>query len=75
MENFEQRKAEYLTKIKNNPDIISKFVIDKNTEKGKKTIERIFDKGIRFWQPHATFGNFDPVVNPNAPIEGSEGNG
>lgn len=41
----------------------------------KQTIERIFDKGIRFWQPHATFGNFDPVVNPNTPIEGSEGNG
>ena len=43
MKNFEQRKAEYLTKIKNNPDIISKFVVDKNSEEGKKTIERIFD--------------------------------
>lgn len=41
----------------------------------KQTIERIFDKGIRFWQPNAVFGNFDPVVNPNTPIEGSEGNG
>lgn len=41
----------------------------------KQTIERIFDKGIRFWQPNAIFGNFDPEVNPNTPIEGSEGNG
>lgn len=41
----------------------------------KQTIEKIFDKGIRFWQPNATFGNFDPEVNPNTPIEGSEGNG
>ena len=41
----------------------------------KHLIERIFDKGIRFWQPNATFGNFDPEVNPNTPIEGSEGNG
>lgn len=41
----------------------------------KRVIEGIFDKGIRFWQPNATFGNFDPEVNPNTPIEGSEGNG
>lgn len=41
----------------------------------KQTIERIFDNGIRFWQPNAVFGNFDPEVNPNTPIEGSEGNG
>lgn len=41
----------------------------------KQTIEGIFDKGIRFWQPHATFGNFDPEVNPNTPIEGSEDDG
>lgn len=41
----------------------------------KRAIEGIFDKGIRFWQPNAVFGNFDPEVNPNTPIEGSEGNG
>lgn len=35
----------------------------------KQSIENIFDKGIRFWQPHATFGNYDPDVNPNSPIE------
>ena len=34
----------------------------------KKAIENIFDKGIRFWQPNATFGNYDPDVNPNSPI-------
>ena len=41
----------------------------------KRTIEGIFDKGIRFWKPNAVFGNYDPVVNPNQPIvpEGNEG--
>lgn len=34
----------------------------------KKAIENIFDKGIRFWQPDASFGNYDPEVNPNSPI-------
>lgn len=34
----------------------------------KKIIENIFDKGVRFWQPHATFGNYDPDVNPNSPV-------
>lgn len=30
------------------------------------TIQRIFDKGIRFWKTTATFGSFDPAVNNNA---------
>lgn len=34
----------------------------------KSIIENIFDKGIRFWQPDANFGNYDPEVNPNSPI-------
>lgn len=34
----------------------------------KRAIESIFDKGIRFWQPNAVFGNFDPEVNPNQPV-------
>lgn len=34
----------------------------------KRAIESIFDKGIRFWQPDAVFGNFDPEVNPNQPV-------
>lgn len=34
----------------------------------KRAIESIFDKGIRFWQPSAVFGNFDPEVNPNQPV-------
>ena len=34
----------------------------------KRAIEGIFDKGIRFWNPAATFGNFDPVINPNQPV-------
>ena len=35
----------------------------------KQTIEGIFDKGIRFWNPAAVFGNYDPAVNPNAPFQ------
>lgn len=35
----------------------------------KRTIEGIFDKGMRFWQPNAVFGNFDPEVNPNQPVK------
>lgn len=38
----------------------------------KQSIEHIFDKGIRFWQPNATFGNYDPDVNPNSPIQVGE---
>lgn len=37
----------------------------------KAAIERIFDKGIRFWMPYASFGNYDPDVNDNrAPTGG-----
>lgn len=37
----------------------------------KAAIERIFDKGIRFWMPHASFGNYEPDVNDNrAPTGG-----
>ena len=32
-------------------------------------IEGIFNKGIRFWMPTATFGSFDPAVNNNVPLE------
>lgn len=35
----------------------------------KRAIEAIFDKGIRFWNPAAVFGNYDPEVNPNAPFQ------
>ena len=34
----------------------------------KQAIEGIFNKGIRFWNPAAVFGNFDPEVNPNQPV-------
>lgn len=34
----------------------------------KRVIEGIFDKGIRFWNPAAVFGNYDPAVNPNQPV-------
>lgn len=30
-----------------------------------KAIQSIFDKGIRFWKTTATFGVYDPLVNPN----------
>lgn len=30
-------------------------------------IERIFDRGVRFWKTSATFGSFDPAVNNNRP--------
>jgi len=37
----------------------------------KAAIEGIFDKGIRFWMPYASFGNYDPEVNDNrAPTGG-----
>lgn len=37
----------------------------------KAAIEGIFDKGIRFWMPYASFGNYDPDVNDNrAPVGG-----
>lgn len=37
----------------------------------KAAIEGIFDKGIRFWMPYASFGNYDPDVNDNrAPTGG-----
>ncbi len=35
-------------------------------------IEKIFDKGIRFWTTGAVFGNYDPEVNPNRPVSGGE---
>ncbi len=41
----------------------------------KAAIESIFDKGIRFWEPSAVFGNYDPEVNPNSPAEVGETNG
>lgn len=34
----------------------------------KSEIEAIFDKGIRFWNTSAVFGNFDPSVNNNVPV-------
>ena len=43
MGNFKQRQIEYLTKIKNNPDIINKLIIDKNSEKGQRTIRVLLD--------------------------------
>lgn len=33
-----------------------------------RTIESIFNKGVRFWKSTATFGVFDNAVNNNAPI-------
>ena len=30
-----------------------------------KAIQAIYDRGIRFWKPTATFGSYDPTVNPN----------
>lgn len=30
-----------------------------------KKIQSIFDTGIRFWKSSATFGNYNPYVNPN----------
>lgn len=30
-----------------------------------KAIQNIFDKGIRFWKPQATFGVYSPLVNNN----------
>lgn len=30
-----------------------------------KMIQSIFDNGIRFWRASATFGNYNPYVNPN----------
>lgn len=33
----------------------------------KAQIEAIFDKGIRFWESNAVFGNYDPNVNDNSP--------
>ena len=30
-----------------------------------KKIQSIFDTGIRFWKSSATFGNYNPSVNPN----------
>ena len=37
----------------------------------KAAIESIYDKGIRFWMPYASFGNYDPDVNDNrAPTGG-----
>ena len=30
-----------------------------------KAIQAIFDKGIRFWKPQATFGVYSPLVNNN----------
>ena len=36
-----------------------------------KAIQSIFDKGIRFWMPSATFGVYSPLVNNNeVTIEG-----
>ena len=35
-------------------------------------IEKIFDKGIRFWTTEAVFGNYDPDVNNNRPVSGGE---
>lgn len=32
-------------------------------------IQTIYDKGIRFWRPSATFGNFNPFTNPNRPVQ------
>ena len=43
VKDFKQRQEEYLTKIKNNPDIINKIIIDKDTEEGKRSIEVIFN--------------------------------
>lgn len=34
----------------------------------KAQIEAIFDKGIRFWESNAVFGNYDPNVNDNSPV-------
>jgi len=34
----------------------------------KAQIEAIFDKGIRFWESSAVFGNYDPAVNDNRPV-------
>ena len=36
-----------------------------------KKIQSIFDKGIRFWKSTATFGNYNPSVNPNEPTIGA----
>lgn len=33
-------------------------------------IQAIYDKGIRFWKATATFGRFDPEVNPNEIVVG-----
>lgn len=33
-----------------------------------REIEKIFNKGIRFWRTTATFGNFDYRINNNAPL-------
>ena len=33
-----------------------------------RKIEYIINKGIRFWDTSATFGNFDPDVNNNRPV-------
>lgn len=38
----------------------------------KAAIERIFDKGIRFWMPYASFGNYDPDVNDNRAQTGGD---
>ena len=32
-----------------------------------EALQRIFNKGIRFWKTSATFGSFDPNVNDNRP--------
>ena len=33
-----------------------------------RTIEQIFNKGVRFWRTNATFGIYDVAVNNNAPL-------